>query len=216
MKMKTNQAAGTMRKRGSALIIAIGTLSVIAVLAAIYVTIGKGDQQTAIAVQQQRSRDDVSQQFANRITQVIADDRLDTYLEPTASGDQDDLLWGQRLVREVFDYPFTDHSVISSPLNADGEIIASLEGLGEDTAADREAATALASRARFNASGRHTVPAFELGGGFNGAETAGALHDVLSDPRVASDPWLASTEPWFAGGSFEERVYSRTPGGAVF
>jgi hypothetical protein len=70
------------RKRGSALVIALGAIALIAVLAAVYVTIGQGDQRVAESVERVEERTNVEQEFSDYLLGVVGRDRLDTYLEP--------------------------------------------------------------------------------------------------------------------------------------
>lgn len=93
-----------LARRGSALIIVLGTLALMAVLAVIYVGVGNSDRRTSQAVVIHDRFDDVPDQIADYLSQVIADDVLSVYPQP-----------GGMLRRETFDYPGTDREMLSVP-----------------------------------------------------------------------------------------------------
>lgn len=164
-------------RRGSALIVTIGTLAVIAVFAAIYVTIGQSDQRLAATVRQDAAVAGVADQVADYIARVIADDRLDTY--PTAGLEAANGFPTTVWRREAIDLPVTDFTMRSTTT-------------GNAAPPEQE---------RFNPRGNHTIASVAFGG------------NPEQDARIASDPFLASSEPEFAGYSLQERRFSQPTGG---
>ena len=69
-------------RRGSVLIIVLGTLALLAVLAVIYVSVGNSDRRTSQAVVVRDRFDQVPDQIADYLAQVIADDVLSVYPQP--------------------------------------------------------------------------------------------------------------------------------------
>jgi hypothetical protein len=157
------------RRRGSALIIVIGTLALIAVFAAIYISIGQVDRRTAATVRIRKDQADFSAFYADHIAQIIADDRLDAVLQDIDANTNQ----RQRFVaprRETTDAPYTDWS--------------------------------LRSEAPSNEPYRLFTP--KGGNLFRWTGNDGF------DPRVTSDPWLASTRPTYLGSmlGFTPRAFS--------
>jgi hypothetical protein len=103
---------GGFVRRGSALILVLGALALITVLAAVYLTIGASDTRTAQAVRATAEQAQVEQEVADHIAEVIGQDRLDTYPEPSLLGTP------STFARELFDYPSTDWSVRSTTTDA--------------------------------------------------------------------------------------------------
>ncbi|MBO6739255.1 MAG: hypothetical protein JJ916_05280 [Phycisphaerales bacterium] len=89
------------RDRGSALLIVIGTLALVAVFAAVYVSIGRTDRRAAQAFRTRVEQRDTSHRIGEYLAGVIGDDRLDSYVQYRADG----TAFGRR---EVTDAPFTD------------------------------------------------------------------------------------------------------------
>ena len=97
-------------RRGSALLIVIGTLAIIAVFAAIYISIGQGDARVARSVEKRQDTKDYRDGIADHISGVIALDRLDT----TVQRGLDD---NEILRREAVDLPYTDWTYRSASNN---------------------------------------------------------------------------------------------------
>lgn len=89
------------RERGSALLIVIGTLALVAVFAAVYVSIGRTDRRAAQAFRTRVEQRDTSHRIGEYLAGVIGDDRLDSYVQYRADG----TAFGRR---EVTDAPYTD------------------------------------------------------------------------------------------------------------
>ena len=89
------------RQRGSALLIVIGTLALIAVFAAVYVAIGRTDRRAAQALTTQRNQKDTKIDVAKYLAGVIATDRLESYVQYDANG----VAFARR---EVTDATYTD------------------------------------------------------------------------------------------------------------
>lgn len=88
-------------ERGSALLIVIGTLALVAVFAAVYVSIGRTDRRAAQSFRARVEQRDNSFQFAEYLSGVIGDDRLDAYVQYRLDG-------SSFARREVIDLPYTD------------------------------------------------------------------------------------------------------------
>lgn len=143
--------AGVERsRRGSFLVLVVATLALMSVFAVVYVTIGKTDAGTQRGVVKGESRDDVPNQFADYVSQIVADDVFAT-INLGVDNKSNPLN-----IRESTDFPganWTDRSDSTDP----------------DTS--------------FNPVGTYT-------GQWTGAGV---------DPRGASDPFLAASEPTFLG-----------------
>lgn len=88
-------------ERGSALLIVIGTLALVAVFAAVYVSIGRTDRRAAQSFRTRVEQRDNSIQFSEYLAGVIGEDRLDAYVQYDINGQP-------FARREVVDLPFTD------------------------------------------------------------------------------------------------------------
>jgi len=103
-----NQAPMTnTHRRGSAILIVIGTLAFIAVFAAIYISIGQGDQRVARSIESREEVVSNSNLIADHILGVIGDDRLDYTTQRSDNG------VGIFSTREVTDAPYTDWTMLS-------------------------------------------------------------------------------------------------------
>ncbi len=177
-------------RRGSALVVVIGALALIAVFAALYVTIGQGDQRIAKAVTDARDVAEVDRVFARRILSIVAEDRLAAYPEAYIDPNEPGYAAGgrpnaQRFVREGTDYPYTDYSVRSVFPLPNPSLDVWTPAWARNAGAADEARAILG----FDAVGNASVPWTDAPGS----------PDIREDRRVASDPWLASTEPSFIG-----------------
>jgi hypothetical protein len=177
-------------RRGSALVVVIGALALIAVFAALYVTIGQGDQRIAKAVTDARDVAEVDRVFARRILSIVAEDRLAAYPEAYIDPNEPGYAAGgrpnaQRFVREGTDYPYTDYSVRSVFPLPNPSLDVWTPAWARNAGAADEARAILG----FDAVGNASVPWTDAPGS----------PDIREDRRVASDPWLASTEPSYIG-----------------
>lgn len=94
-------AAGARQtRRGSFLIMVVGTLALLAVITVVYVSIGRSDSQSSAAVVKQSDRDFVPHKFRDYVLGIMSDDVFDVaYLgERDANGDP-------IFRREAWDYP---------------------------------------------------------------------------------------------------------------
>lgn len=105
-------------RRGSFLVLVVGTLAVLSVFAVIYVTIGNQDARTKSAVTKRAALDDVPEQFRDYVGSIIANDTLSTWYDDSRflrnqnGGSTIPQLW-----REAMDYPFTGFERRSNSLN---------------------------------------------------------------------------------------------------
>ncbi len=97
-------------RRGSFLVMVVGTLALLAVLAIVYASIGTHDSRLTAATTQRERTDDVPDQIADYILSIIGDSVVGTYydtkfaLPPNAGGGPMPVL----LSRVTFDVPSTD------------------------------------------------------------------------------------------------------------
>jgi hypothetical protein len=101
-------------RSGSALLIVIGTLALISVFAAVYISIGRTDRRAANAVSTRNSLADTSERFGEALSTIIGNDRLDAVMQ--YDGDRGNS-FGRR---EVTDAPGTDWSRRSESTFRDG------------------------------------------------------------------------------------------------
>lgn len=94
-------AGRASHERGSALLIVIGTLALVAVFAAVYVSIGRTDRRAAQSFRARVEQRDNSIQFSEYLAGVIGEDRLDAYVQYDINGQP-------FARREVVDLPYTD------------------------------------------------------------------------------------------------------------
>jgi len=98
-----SRASGVcLTRRGSALLIVIGTLALISVFAAVYVSIGRTDRRAAGAVQSKIDQQDTATTIGEYLSSTIASDRLEATVEHADFGGSG---FGRR---EATDAPYTD------------------------------------------------------------------------------------------------------------
>lgn len=88
-------------RRGSALLIVIGTLALISVFAAIYISIGRTDRRAANATRTKIERKIVTDDFSEYFLSILGSDRMDAYVQY----DSNNLPFG---MLEATDAPYTD------------------------------------------------------------------------------------------------------------
>ncbi len=102
-------------RKGSALLIVIGTLALMSVFAAVYISVGRTDRRAANAVKVRVAQQNISQNFGEALSTVIGNDRLDAFVQWNGIDPQDP--FG---LREVTDAPYTDWTRRSESLFVDG------------------------------------------------------------------------------------------------
>lgn len=216
-------------RRGSALIITIGTLALIAVFAAFYLTLGQADTRASASVRRSTDLSSIENQIAEYIARVVADDRLSVTVETISAREAE--IGGpvsdggaplaptatdrQRFVRAATDYPYTDYSYKSVIVDGNAAIgDAGLQFLPANYFNIPTAFTgnegAAVEKFRFRPSGDHPVMLQTALGTLN----INPENERLRDFRVASDPWLASSEPEFLGRvesglNIDQRLFSQ-------
>ncbi|MEM9374268.1 MAG: hypothetical protein AAGA55_11565, partial [Planctomycetota bacterium] len=161
----TPEGPGRPAARGSALVVVIGTLALISVFAAIYISIGRSDTRATSTNQIRTQQGDLADQYIEHAISVIRDDRLDATMQFA-----DQALQYQVPRRETTDAPYTDWSMRSQ----------------SDDPADWF---------------------FPKGGNPFTRESGDRF-----DPRVPSDPWLASLRPEFLGDPLDTPFSLNTSG----
>ncbi len=101
------------RRRGSILVLVLGTIALMTVLAVFYAAIGKSDRRAGRAFVTRAATDDVPRQVADYIASILAEDVFSVYPSPERLGDGGTPEWGFR--RETWDYPSIDPNVRSAP-----------------------------------------------------------------------------------------------------
>ncbi|MGJ8635824.1 MAG: hypothetical protein ACSHX5_03155 [Phycisphaerales bacterium] len=113
----SNQHSDTLTpadtRSGSALLIVVGTLALIAVFAAIYISIGQSDQRVASSVKNNVEVESIRNTIANHISGVVGMDRYD-YTVGHRDRDTSDQIF---TVLETTDAPYTDWFVKSESMN---------------------------------------------------------------------------------------------------
>lgn len=163
-------AISTPSRRGTVLVIVLGTLALISVIAVVYVVVGRADRQAAAAFVGSVKREEMPALIRDYIADIVGRDALATYRD--GAGD---------LKREAFDYPFTDPYLRSVVVGASGA-----PGDQPVAANEREAR-------RFNPEGTFASPSL-FAGTLAGVRARGSLGNTL-ELRMPSDPWLAATQP---------------------
>lgn len=153
-------------RSGSALVVVIGTLALISVFAAIYISIGRADTR-AVATQQSRAvQGDFADRYLEQAIEVVRDDRLDATMQFA-----DALQRYQVPRRETTDAPYTDFSM----------------------------------RSQSNDPANWFFP--------KGGNPYTRQNGDTFDPRVPSDPFLASLRPEFLGDPAEPPFSNLSQGG---
>ncbi|MFN9929938.1 MAG: hypothetical protein ACK54T_04585 [bacterium] len=165
------QAGGLLRsanvawRRGSVLVLVIGILALLAILVVVYTAVGQADVRAGKSVVGKAQTEDQSRAVGNYISQIIGDNATATYFQKDAAVGSAQI---RRVTRQQSDYPSTDPVVRSVRTTTGPQAIPTIEEWR--------------SR-RFTPTGtqryywwRDNDPRDQ-------------------DPRISSDPWLASTEP---------------------
>ena len=100
-----------MARRGSILVLVLGILAMMAVLAAVYMAIGVGDQRSAKALETRQEQQAVAPVVGQYIAGVIGKDRM---ARVWRAGSNDSGVISQAY-RETTDFPYTDYTRLSIP-----------------------------------------------------------------------------------------------------
>lgn len=118
---RTARAAGRRRtRRGSFLILVVGTLALIAVITVVYVAIGRSDRQTSAAALRVEERKNVPAAMRDYIAGIVADDVFDyLFLGEVLPNPDNPASAVPVFRREAWDYPSSAYEVtIPSPIGA--------------------------------------------------------------------------------------------------
>lgn len=175
-------------RRGTVLLLVLGALALVLILSVVYAALGKGDRRTAGSVVERLDAQENVEGIGNHILDTLA---LDVFsLVPDVAMDEALTLLGENdpiMRREVTDMPYTDffHISVPSALFSDPD---SAHQTGLDAI-------------RFRPYGSHSAEVTWDGSLVNSSDAIKDLvedytnADIPIDPRVASDPFLASTRP---------------------
>ncbi|MFI4893952.1 MAG: hypothetical protein ACIAQ0_11025 [Phycisphaerales bacterium JB058] len=177
------KAADPGSRRGTVLLLVLGSLALVLILAVVYAALGKGDRRTARTTQERKSAVDNIEAIADHIAGVFATDVFNVVPEITDSEVLGNIYNTNTPImrREAVDMPVTDYFFTSVP--------SELDGVGTNQN--------LANLLRFTPDGGHSADVIwdDLISDVN-------EFDIFNvDPRTASDPFLASTRPVDLGGN---------------
>jgi hypothetical protein len=102
------------RRRGSFLVLVVGTLALLAVITIIYVALGNQDNRTRGAVKRRAELDDAPAKMSEYIAQVIANDAVSLTAEGPLTGSDTTI----RVRREAMDAPGVRPGAVSDALRA--------------------------------------------------------------------------------------------------
>jgi len=156
-------------RRGTVLIIVLGTLALIAVIAVTYAVVGRADRRASAAFVGSVQREEMPALVRDYIANIVGRDAVATYRDG-----------GGILRREAFDYPFTDPMMRSIPAGQTG--VTNMQPV----------ASSYRSMVRFSPEGTFsdeitTDPTLAQ---IQSLGSLGTPYAIL----VPSDPWLASTQ----------------------
>lgn len=178
--MRTTAKTGSAVRRGSTLVLVLGTLALISILTIVYVSIGRADRRTATAAGEQTERSVSVGNLLDWPGQVIGSDRTATHIESV-----DPISGNSRFAREAVDLPATSPGFMSVVPTSTMDVTDRLLEV---------------ERFRFRPEGTVNqawlAPTGQLGnylGDLEGASGGSRLADL--DFRSISDPFLASTLP---------------------
>lgn len=166
-------------RRGTVLLLVLGALAMVLILSVVYAALGRGDRRTSQTVVKRFDTQQSINGVGNHVLDTIANDVFD--LVPDVAMEDALIALGETgpiMRRETIDLPYTDFFYLSVPS----------EEMGDP--ADQTAIDAL----RFRPSGGHSADAV-WDRAFVAESSLQNLTSITKDPRVASDPWLASTRP---------------------
>jgi hypothetical protein len=182
------KAADPGSRRGTVLLLVLGSLALVLILAVVYAALGKGDRRTARTTQERKSAVDNIEAIADHIAGVFATDVFNVVPEITDSEVLGEIYNTNTPImrREAVDMPVTDYFFTSVPgYLLSGDPLA--EGQNQN----------LINLLRFTPDGGHSADVIwdDLISDVN-------EFDIFNvDPRTASDPFLASTRPVDLGGN---------------
>lgn len=112
-------AALRARRRGTFLVLVVGTLAMLSIIMIVYVAVGNADQRTSRGVARRNRSNEVVDTFANYIGQVIADDVTATVPDPANDKFYTANNLDKLFTRESWDAPRTDWTRDSRILSTD-------------------------------------------------------------------------------------------------
>jgi len=185
------ETRNTPGARGSVLVLVLGTLALMTVLAVVYIGIGKGDRQTASAVERQKINQDVPRQIRDYVSDVIARDALAVFpsYEGVQTGTPTTALrreaWDSPTIYPAYrSSPLIDESGSQNPLQWVADLQSAIPGNRDDVRIDL---------LRFRPSGNHPTRLDDAA--LLGQNVVNAIRGGIDfDRRIGSDPWLASSE----------------------
>ncbi|MGH7243378.1 MAG: hypothetical protein ACREJD_08180 [Phycisphaerales bacterium] len=105
------------RRRGSFLVLVVGTLAMLSIIMIVYVTVGNSDKRASRSLERRNRSDEVISLFSDYVAQIIADDAVAVAPDPSnskADGTPSGLTGGNLYIREAWDIPSTNWRVSSS------------------------------------------------------------------------------------------------------
>ncbi len=180
-------AAGP-RDRGTVLLMVLGVLALMAIIAVVYASVGRGDRiSSTMAVRQQRIQNQV-EEIAQYFADVLRRDANATYSQEDERPRQTSPNAPSATLRlEAWDAPYTDPMMVSQALDPVQQTTYPVQ---------RDPAWRLRQRSGFhgfNPEGSYRDHWRDLAAD----STSGTQPANRRDPRTPCDPFLASTEPTF-------------------
>lgn len=105
------------RRRGSFLVLVVGTLAMLSIIMIVYVAVGSSDKRSSRSLERRTRSDEVIALFSDYVAQIVADDAVAVAPDPSntkADGTPQTLAGGDVYVREAWDAPVTKWNVSSS------------------------------------------------------------------------------------------------------
>ncbi|MBS0192231.1 MAG: hypothetical protein U0573_06370 [Phycisphaerales bacterium] len=104
------RAAARARRRGSFIVLVVGTLAMLSIIMIVYVAVGNADKRISSAISRRDRTDDVVTAFRDYAAQIIADDSVVRLPDPSnldGTGAAANVQGGDLYMREAWDAPFT-------------------------------------------------------------------------------------------------------------
>lgn len=105
------------RRRGSFLVLVVGTLAMLSIIMIVYVAVGSSDKRSSRSLERRTRSDEIIALFSDYVAQIVADDVVAVSPDPSntkADGTPQSLAGGDLYVREAWDAPVTKWTVSSS------------------------------------------------------------------------------------------------------
>lgn len=123
------------RRRGSFIVLVVGTLAMMSIIMIVYVAIGNADKRVSTSLARRDRSDEMIGLFGDYVAQVVADDAVSVSADPSnwdAKGNLRNLKGGTRYLREAWDVPATNWQVSSAITDRNSPLFFRATGTGDD------------------------------------------------------------------------------------